>query len=72
MLIEAKKEALIGNIEGAVTMFKRYTERYPQDPVGYYELARLEVDRKNLTDALNLQKRHQSSIRKYLVHVVLI
>jgi len=57
VLIEAKKEALIGNIEGAVTMFKRYTERYPQDPVGYYELARLEVDRKNLTDALNLAKK---------------
>jgi len=57
MLIEAKKEALIGNIEGAVTMFKRYVERYPQDPVGYYELARLEVDRKNLTDALILAKK---------------
>lgn len=56
MLIEAKKEALIGNIEGAASMFKRYIDRYPQDPVGYFELARLEVDRKNLPDALNLAK----------------
>jgi len=57
MLIEAKKEALIGNIEGAIAMFKRYVERYPLDPVGYYELARLEADRKNLTDALDLVKK---------------
>jgi len=56
ILIEAKKEALLGNIEGAVSIFKKYVERYPQDPVGFYELARLEVDRKNLTDALNLAK----------------
>ena len=52
MLIEAKKEALIGNTEGAVAMFKRYVERYPKDPVGYYELAQLEVKRKNFMDAL--------------------
>jgi tetratricopeptide (TPR) repeat protein len=60
MLIEAKKEALIGNIEGATTMFRRYIERYPGDAVGYYELARLEIDRKNLRDALDLAQKAQA------------
>ncbi|MEI6456030.1 MAG: tetratricopeptide repeat protein [bacterium] len=59
MLIEAKKEALLGNIEGAATMFRRYIERYPGDAVGYYELARLEIDRKNVPDALGLARRAQ-------------
>jgi len=54
MLIDAKKEALIGNIDGATTMFKRYIERYPMDPVGYYELAQLEGIKKNYSDAINL------------------
>lgn len=54
MLIEAKKEALIGNIDGAITMFRRYTDRYPLDPAGYFELARLEANRKNYSDALQL------------------
>ncbi len=60
MLIEAKKEALIGNIEGAATMFRRYIERYPGDAVGYYEMARIEIDRKNLPDALELAKKAQA------------
>ncbi len=41
MLIDAKKEALIGNTDKAVQMFTSYTERYPTDAAGKFELARL-------------------------------
>ncbi len=54
MLIEAKKESLIGNTDGAITMFRHYVDRYPLDPAGSFELARLEADRKNFSDALKL------------------
>jgi len=54
LLIEAKKEALIGNTEGAITMFRHYIDRYPKDDAGFFELARLEANRKNFTDAIRL------------------
>jgi predicted Zn-dependent protease len=41
MLVEAKKEALIGNTDKAVQMFSAYVSRYPDDPAGKFELARL-------------------------------
>lgn len=56
MLIEAKKEAIIGNTKGALEMFRRYVHRYPGDPVGYFELARLEAAQKNLDDAIKLTR----------------
>jgi tetratricopeptide (TPR) repeat protein len=52
MLIDAKKEAIIGNLKGAQDMFRKYVSRYPQDPVGYFELARLESMQKNTDEAL--------------------
>jgi len=56
MLIMAKKEALIGNINGAREMFRRYTTNYPLDPVGYFELARIEAVQKNFQEAISLTK----------------
>ncbi|MEI7660603.1 MAG: tetratricopeptide repeat protein [Bacteroidota bacterium] len=54
MLIDAKKEAIIGNLQGAQDMFRRYISRYPEDPVGYFELARIESMQKNPAEAIRL------------------
>ncbi len=54
MLIDAKKEAMIGNPKGAGVLFRQYISRYPEDPVGYFELARLEAEQKNLEEAARL------------------
>jgi tetratricopeptide (TPR) repeat protein len=53
-LIEAKKEAMVGNTKGALEMFRRYVDRFPQDPAGYFELSRLEAARNNYADAYEL------------------
>ena len=51
-LIEAKKEAITGNVKGAEEMLRRYVGNYPDDPVGYFELARIESVQKNLEEAV--------------------
>lgn len=56
-LIDAKKEAIIGNLKGARELFRKYVESYPGDPVGYYELARMEVMLKNPADAVTLARK---------------
>ncbi|MEI7501095.1 MAG: tetratricopeptide repeat protein [Bacteroidota bacterium] len=53
-LIDAKKEAIIGNEKGALEMFRRYVDKYPNDPAGYFEMARLEAAQKNLDEAIRL------------------
>ena len=53
-LIDAKKEAIIGNLRGAEDLFRQYIDHYPEDPVGFFELSRLEAEQKNLADALTL------------------
>jgi len=54
MLIEAKKEAIIGNLKGAQDLFRKYINRYEEDPVGYFELARLEAEQKNFDEAVKM------------------
>jgi tetratricopeptide (TPR) repeat protein len=54
MLIDAKKEAIIGNIKGALDLFRQYINRYPDDAVGYFELARLEAEQKNAGESVRL------------------
>ena len=54
LLIDAKKEAVIGNLNGARDLFRQYIKRYEDDPVGYFELARLEAEQKNADEALRL------------------
>ncbi len=56
MLIDAKKEAIIGNFKGAQEMFRHYVSRYPDDPVGYYEMARIESMQKNQDEAIRMCK----------------
>ncbi len=51
-LIDAKKEAITGNVKGAEEMLRRYVGNYPDDPVGYFELARIESVQKNLEEAV--------------------
>ncbi len=56
MLIDAKKEAIIGNFKGAQEMFRHYVNRYPDDPVGFYEMARIESMQKNQDEAIRMCK----------------
>lgn len=53
-LINAKKEAIIGNTKVATDLFRQYIDHYPDDPVGFYELAQLEADQKNMNEAIRL------------------
>lgn len=55
-LIEAKKEAILGNLKNAYELYRRYVARYPQDPVGMFELGRLEASQKNFLEATRLLK----------------
>ncbi|MCX6304372.1 MAG: tetratricopeptide repeat protein [Bacteroidetes bacterium] len=54
MLINAKKEAVIGNSKGAQDLFRQYISRYEDDPVGYFELARLDAEQKNFEEAVRM------------------
>lgn len=52
LLIDAKKESLIGNFKAASEKFTNITERFPDDPVAYYELARIRTILDNIPEAL--------------------
>ena len=54
LLIDAKKEAITGNLKVAQDLFRQYINRYDDDPVGYFELARLDADLKNFDEAVRL------------------
>lgn len=54
LLIDAKKEALIGNIKSAAEKFRNIIDRYPDDPVAYYELSRLLSDQGNFSESIPL------------------
>ncbi|MCX6286968.1 MAG: tetratricopeptide repeat protein [Bacteroidetes bacterium] len=56
MLIDAKKEVLIGNTDKALQMFTYYTEHYPNDPAGKFELARLLATSEKYNAAYDLLK----------------
>lgn len=53
MLIDAKRMAITGNENDAEDLFRKYTEKYPGDPNGHFELARLLADRKNVEEAIS-------------------
>ena len=54
LLLDAKKEALIGNTDKAIQLFSYYTSHYPNDPAGKFELARLLASREKYDDAYDL------------------
>lgn len=53
MLIDAKRMAITGNENDAQDLLRKYTEKYPADPNGHFELARLLADQKNAQDAIS-------------------
>jgi len=54
MLIEAKKDDITGNQEKAEELFRQYIDKYPDDPVGYFELARIVGNKKDIHEAVDL------------------
>lgn len=54
MLIDAKKYDITGDQEKAEELFRQYTEKYPDDAVGYFELARLLSGKKQIDEAVIL------------------
>jgi len=54
MLLDAKKLLLKGNDTEAEEIMRKYLERYPDDPAGYYELARIMAGRQAFEEALVL------------------
>ncbi len=53
LLIDAKKEAITGNLKEALSLLKKYVDRYPLDPVGYFELGQLEASLKSYPEAID-------------------
>lgn len=52
MLIEAKKYEITENPRKAEELLRQYIDRYPSDPVGYFELSSILADKKNMDEAL--------------------
>jgi tetratricopeptide (TPR) repeat protein len=52
LLIEAKKQEITENTKKAEELYRQYTEKYPLDPVGWFELSNILANRKNLDEAL--------------------
>ena len=53
-LIDAKKCQITGNVDNAESLYRDYIEKYPQDPVAYYELAGILGSKNNLGESVNL------------------
>ena len=53
VLIDAKRMAITGNENDAEDQLRKYTEKYPADPNGHFELARLLANRKNAEEAIS-------------------
>lgn len=53
MLIDAKRMAITGNESEAEELLRKYTEKYPNDPNGHFELARLLAERKSVPEAIS-------------------
>ncbi|MBN1197787.1 MAG: tetratricopeptide repeat protein [Bacteroidales bacterium] len=50
-LIDAKKLLISGNIKDAEALLRNYTEKYPGDPVGFFELAKILAGQKSYDEA---------------------
>ena len=48
-LIDAKKLLIAGNVQDAEASLRKYIEKYPSDPVAYFELARIIAGKKGLS-----------------------
>ncbi len=56
-LIEAKKYEIIENKKKAEDTYREYIEKYPLDPVAYFELARIVADNKDFSQAIKLTEK---------------
>ncbi len=50
-LIDAKKLLIAGNVQDAEASLRKYIEKYPSDPVAYFELARIIAGKKDYPEA---------------------
>lgn len=50
-LIDIKKMIIAGNLDDAGALLRKYIDRYPEDAVGHYELARILAGRKAYSEA---------------------
>ena len=56
-LIDAKKYELVENYQEAYDRYVQYNQNYPEDPAGMYELARMMLARKQISEALVLMEK---------------
>ena len=56
LLLDAKKEALLGNTDKALQLFTSYVQHYPEDATGKFELARLLAASEKYEEAYDLLK----------------
>ena len=56
LLIDAKREQITGNKEKAIELFRQYIDKFPQDPVAYFELARILADKKEISEAIRMSR----------------
>jgi predicted Zn-dependent protease len=54
MLIEAKKNEITGNDDKAEDLFRQYIDKYPDDAVAFFELARIVANKKQVHEAIDL------------------
>jgi tetratricopeptide (TPR) repeat protein len=54
MLVDAKKNEITGNTAKAEELFRQYVDKYPDDAVGYFELARIVANKKDVHEAVEL------------------
>ena len=59
LLIDAKREEITGNNAKAIELFRQYIEKFPQDPVAYFELARILADKKDISEAIKMSREAQ-------------
>ena len=59
LLIEAKREQITGNKEKAIELFRQYIDKFPTDPVAYFELARILADKTEVSEAIKLSREAQ-------------
>ena len=57
MLIEAKKYQITDNIQKAQELYRIYIDRFPLDPVAYYELSRILGNKKEFAEAIKLSQK---------------
>jgi len=59
LLIDAKREEIAGNQERAIELFRQYIDKYSEDPVAYFELARILAEKKEISEAVKLSRQAQ-------------